>query len=54
MHHRVHRLIKITTEYTEFHGVIVTQSVAKSLGDIHVDVLEVLPPFGRLDDKKIK
>ena len=40
--------------------MIVTQSVAKSLGCIHVDVLvdehadasEILPPYGRLNDKK--
>ena len=40
--------------------MIVTQSVAKSLDSIHVDVFvdehadasEILPPFGRLDDKK--
>ena len=37
---------------------IVIQSVAKDLGNIHVDVSvdvhEILPPFGRLDDKKGK
>ena len=31
----------------------VIQSEAKDLGSIHVDVLEILPPFGRLDDKMI-
>ena len=31
----------------------VIQSEAKDLGCIHVDVLEILPPFGRLDDKMI-
>ena len=31
----------------------VIQSEAKDLGCIHVDVLEILPPFVRLDDKMI-
>ena len=31
---------------------IVIQSEAKNLGNTHVDASEILPPFGRLDDKK--
>ena len=31
------------------HSVI--QSEAKNLGSINVDVHEILPPFGRLNDK---
>jgi len=39
-----------------YHFVI--QSVAKDLGninvDVSVDVHEILPPFGRLDDKRTR
>ena len=30
----------------------VIQSEAKNLGDIYVCVFEILPPFGRLNDRK--
>ena len=43
-----------TTEYTESHGVSsspVIQSEAKNLENTKVDVHEILPPYGRLDDK---
>ena len=44
-----------TTEYTEFHGVLLLssrteRSVVKDLGNINVDALEFLPPFGHLND----
>jgi len=38
--------------FIDFYSVI--QSEAKDLVSIHVDVLEILPPFGRLDDKYLK
>ena len=49
-------LIFFITEYTEFHGVLLLssrteRSVVKDLGNINVDALDFLPPFGRLDDK---
>ena len=35
--------------------LVIQRSVAtKNLGNINVDVLEILPPVGRLDDKKRK
>ena len=33
--------------------MIVIQSEAKNLGSIHVDASGILPPFSRLDDKKV-
>ena len=32
----------------------VIQSVAKDLGSTNVDEYEILPPFGRLNDKMIR
>ena len=35
-----------------FSTKFVIQSEAKNLGNINVDVIEILPPFGRLNDNK--
>ena len=42
-------------QFVRFSSPFVIQSVAKNLGNIHKyvyeDVLEILPPFGRLNDR---
>ena len=37
-----------------FSTKFVIQSEAKNLGNINMDVIEILPPFGRLNDNKNK
>ena len=56
-HHRLHGFTQILINY-ETHisvNIDVIQSVAKNLENIPVDILvhvtEILPPFGRLNDK---
>ena len=49
---KVNSLLALACESRSFlFTPIVIQSEAKNLDDIYVDVIEILPPFGRLNDK---